>query len=95
MLGMLVQFGKHTVVRGLSPDRNVSYLLTRKIEQGCRLNYRVQACSLPCRDVSYQNARILCRYVWRNSVADGKYNNNIVRACTQELRTNYGLLVVA
>ena len=33
--------------------------------------------------------------VWRNSVADGKYNNNIVRACTQELRNNYGLLVVA
>lgn len=57
MLGMLVQFGKHTVVRGLSPDRNVSYLPTRKIEQGCRLNYRVQACNLPCRDVPYQNAR--------------------------------------
>lgn len=41
MLGMLVQFGKHTVVRGLSPDRNVSYLPTRKIGKGCRLNYRV------------------------------------------------------
>ena len=41
MLGMLVQFGKHTVVRGLYPDRNVSYLPTRKIGQGCRLNYRV------------------------------------------------------
>lgn len=41
MLGMLVQFGKHTVVRGLSPDRNVPYLPTRKIGQGCRLNYRV------------------------------------------------------
>lgn len=33
--------------------------------------------------------------VWLSCVADGKYNNNIVRACTQELRTNYGLLVVA
>lgn len=31
MLGMLVQFGKHTVVRGLSPYQNVSYLSTRKI----------------------------------------------------------------
>lgn len=31
MLGMLVQFGKHTVVRGLSTYRNVSYLSTRKI----------------------------------------------------------------
>lgn len=34
-------------------------------------------------------------YVWLSCVADGKYNNNIVRARTQELRTNYGLLVVA
>lgn len=41
MLGMLVQFGKHTVVRGLSLDRNVPYLPARKIGQGCRLNYRV------------------------------------------------------
>lgn len=41
MLGMLVQFGKHTVVRGLSPRGNVSYLPTRKTGQGCRLNYRV------------------------------------------------------
>nr|DAX02156.1 MAG TPA: hypothetical protein [Caudoviricetes sp.] len=31
--------------------------LHEKIEQGCRLNYRVQACSLPCRSVIYQNAR--------------------------------------
>lgn len=57
MLGMLVQFGKHTVVRGLSPDRNVPYLPARKIGQGCRLNYRVQACSLTCRNMLYQNAR--------------------------------------
>lgn len=41
MLGMLVQFGKYTVARGLSPRRNVYYLPTRKIGQGCRLNYRV------------------------------------------------------
>lgn len=34
-------------------------------------------------------------YLWLSCVADGKYNNNIVRARTQELRTNYGLLVVA
>lgn len=34
-------------------------------------------------------------YLWLSCVADGKYNNNIVRAHTQELRTNCGLLVVA
>ena len=44
MLGMLVQFEKYTVVRGLSPGRNVPYLPARKIGQGCRLNYRVQTC---------------------------------------------------
>lgn len=52
----------------------------------------------------YQNARTQSPlfvakynrlYLWLSCVADGKYNNNIVRACTQELRTNYGLLVVA
>lgn len=33
--------------------------------------------------------------LWLSCVADGKHNNNIVRARTQEPRTNYGLLVAA
>ena len=73
----------------------MSYLPTRKIGQGCRsiTGYEHVTYHVGASYIKTQGHNRL--YVWLICVADGKYNNNIVRARTQELRTNYGLLVVA